>query len=52
MNVENRVKSFEYVDDATVNLEKKEVVITFKNSEIKGIDAIKSAIKEAGYKPL
>jgi len=52
MNVENCVKSFEYVDNATVNLEKKEVVITFKNSEIKGIDTIKSAIKDAGYKPL
>lgn len=52
MNVEKTSKGFDSVSEAVVNLEKKEVVLTFKDDKNRPIDDIRSAIKEAGFNPI
>jgi Cu+-exporting ATPase len=49
--VENAVKSVAGVDSADVILKKKTLSVTFKKNE-ENIDAVKAAVKEAGYKAL
>lgn len=52
MRVETAVKNLDSVEDAVVNLEKKEVIITFTDENNVSVDSAKLAIKEVGYNPL
>lgn len=50
--VEAAAKTIDLVEDAIVNLEKKECLIKFKDQNNMPLDSIKTAIEEAGYKIL
>ncbi|MGD1819253.1 MAG: heavy-metal-associated domain-containing protein [Pleomorphochaeta sp.] len=51
MRVEKVVKNIEFVEDASVSLENKEVSITFKPGKEGDVNLIKAAISDAGYDP-
>ena len=50
--VENAANSLDIVKEAIVNLDKKEVSVTFKELENVSIDSVKKIIEEAGYNPI
>jgi len=51
MNVEKAALSLEFVKEATVDLEQKQLRISFDGSD-KEIEAVKHAVREAGYQPV
>lgn len=52
MAVEKAAGAVEAVTGAVVNLDAKEVVVSFDGEEASVVEAVKSAVKEAGYEPV
>jgi cation transport ATPase len=48
MNVEKAALGLDFVKDATVDLEQKELKVSFNGSESE-LEAVKNAVREAGY---
>jgi len=52
MAVEKAAGSVDSVKGAVVNLDAKEVVVTFEGDEAAVLESVKSAVKDAGYEPV